>query len=85
MLFLGCVFVLLVLLVFLVRTKPFRKKNKEFKTTLIISFTLLLNFSEIDLHIFADACSLAFGKVAYYGIISNFNIKSLFIIGKSRS
>ena len=36
LLLLGCVFVLLV------RAKSFRKKNKEFKTALITSFTLLL-------------------------------------------
>ena len=35
-------FVLLVILVHLVRAKSFCKKNKEFKTTLITSFTLLL-------------------------------------------
>ena len=40
-LLLGCVFVLLVLLVL---AKSFRKKNKEFKTALITSFTLLLRF-----------------------------------------
>ena len=37
---LGCVFVLLVLLVglvLLVRAKSFRKKNKEFKTALMLS------------------------------------------------
>ena len=36
---LGCVFVLLV---FMVRAQSFRKKNKEFKTALITSYTLLL-------------------------------------------
>ena len=48
-LLLGCAFVLLVLLVIsvlfvlLVRAKSFRKKkNKEFKTILMTSFTLLL-------------------------------------------
>ena len=34
----------LVLLVLLVCAKSFRKKNKEFKTALITSFILLLNF-----------------------------------------
>ena len=38
-------FVLLVLLVLLVCVKSFRKKNKEFKTALITSFILLLNFN----------------------------------------
>ena len=37
-----CAFVLLALLVLLVRAKSFHKKNKEFKTALITSFTLLL-------------------------------------------
>ena len=51
MLLLGCVFVLFVLLVlfgafwrFFVHVKSFRKKkNKRFKTVLMISFILLLN------------------------------------------
>ena len=56
MLLLGCVFVLLVLLVLLVRAKSFRKKNKEFKTALMTSFTLLLTGSRYGLKIL-DQCS----------------------------
>ena len=42
------------------------------------------NSSEIELHIFADASNLAYGTVAYYRIIPNFDIKVSFIITKSR-
>ena len=40
--------------------------------------------SERELHIFADASSLTYGKVTCYRIISNFDIKVSFIIAKSR-
>ena len=41
------------------------------------------NSSEIKLHIFADASSLANGRGAYYRIISSFDIKVSFIFEKS--
>ena len=43
--------VLLVLLVILVRAKSFCKKNKEFKTALITSFTLLLGKGNLSAHV----------------------------------
>ena len=58
-LLLGCVFVLLVLLVLLVLwcvQNIYVKKNKEFKTALMTSFTLLLTGSRSGLKIL-DQCS----------------------------
>ena len=49
-LLLGCVFVLLVLLALLMRAKSFRKKEIEFKTALMTSFTSLLSLSNHSGH-----------------------------------
>ena len=44
----------------------------------------LQSSSEIELHIFTDASSLAYCTIAYYRIVSNFDIKVSLIIAKSR-
>ena len=67
-----------------IRFKKWKSKINLLNNITLPRFHGFDNSSENEIHIFADASSLAYGAAAYFRILSSPNIKVSFIMGKSR-
>ena len=66
-----------------IRFKKWKSKINLLNNITLPRFHGFDNSSENEIHIFADASSLAYGAAAYFRILSSPNIKVFFIMGKS--